>query len=66
MLGFLIFIQKPAMAFSKGPQLEILKLKFRIQANLKKHEYLGPLEFFENDNFNAQSPKHAKILDFDL
>ena len=32
----------------------------------KKHYYLGPLEFFENENFDANAKVHAEILDLEL
>ena len=32
----------------------------------KKYLYLGPLEFFENENFDAHAPAHTEILELDF
>ena len=32
----------------------------------KKNLYLGPLEFFENENFDKRVLEHAEILELDF
>ena len=39
----------------------------KLHANFhKKYYYLGPLEFFENENFDMHAPARAEILELDF
>ena len=64
-----VFLQKPKIHLFGGQKQQFLKLKFRffflrLLLNIKgsfmpiftkEYSYLGPLEFFENDNFAARA-----------
>ena len=75
-----VFLQKPKKHFFGGKNKIVLKLNFQIcisafvlyhkrkqRTNLYKQILIfSPLEFFENENFDACAPALAQILDLDF